>query len=133
MKKNQENEDGIYEAIKVSNGKCIYCVKYVQGDNKLFLYIRDGEIYFESNEYGFSSYPTFNINNESHKLAKEIFTQQLKVDIRRKVLELKQLESILNEMGLQGLIEDDLEKGGILLRAKRFLLGEKSEEGMGRI
>ena len=120
--------DGIYEAIKVSNGKCIYCVKYVQGDNKLFLSIHNGEIYFESNEYGFSSYPTFNINNESHKLAKEIFTQQLRVDIRRKVLELKQLESLLTEMGLQGIIEDDLEKGGILLRTKKFLLGEQRSD-----
>lgn len=127
-RKDMENRDGIYEAIKVSNGKCIYCVKYVQGENKLFLYMHNGEIYFESNEYGFSNYPTFNVNNESHRLAKEIFTQQLKVDIRRKVLELKQLESILAEMGLQGIIDDDLEKGGILLRAKKFLLGEWKEQ-----
>ncbi len=117
--------DGIYEAIKVSEGKCIYCVKYVQEDNKLFLYIRNGSVYFESNMYGFSDYPTFNINNESHKIAKEIFIQQLKLDIRNKILELKQLESLLAEMGLQGVISEDLEKGGLLLRMKNLLLGEK--------
>lgn len=121
----EEEENRISEAIKVSDGKCIYCVKYVQGDNKLFLYIKNGSVYFESNMYGFSDYPTFNINNESHKIAKEIFVQQLKLDIRNKILELKQLESLLTEMGLQGIIEEDLEKGGILLRAKNLLLGGK--------
>lgn len=121
----EEEENRISEAIKVSDGKCIYCVKYVQGDNKLFLYIKNGSVYFESNMYGFSDYPTFNINNESHKIAKEIFVQQLKLDIRNKILELKQLESLLTEMGLQGIIEEDLEKGGILLRSKNLLLGGK--------
>ena len=42
-------------------------------------------------------------------------------------IDLKELESLLTEMGLQGIIEDDLEKGGILLRAKKFLLGTAKE------
>lgn len=123
MKKEFE-EDGIYEAIKVRDGKCIYCVKYIQNGNKLFLSMRNGQVYFESSDYSFSEYPTFNLNNESHKLAKEVFVNQLRTDIRTKILELKQLENILSEMGLQGLIEDDLHKGGILLSIKKKLIGE---------
>lgn len=121
----EKEVDGIYEAIKVRNGKCIYCVKYIQDGNKLFLSIRDGEIYFESSDYSFSEYPTFNLNNESHKLAKEVFINQLKTDIKTKILELKQLEYLLSEMGLQGLIEDELNQGGILLTIKQKLLGGK--------
>ncbi len=125
---NKIEEDGIYEAIKVRDGKCIYCVKYVQDGNKLFLSIRNGEIYFESSDYSFSDYPTFNLNNESHKLAKEVFINQLKTDIKTKILQLKQLESILNEMGLQGLIEDDIQKGGIFLSIKKKFLGDGKNE-----
>jgi hypothetical protein len=46
----------IKETIKVSNGKPIYCLQVEQGEAKMQIYIRNGEIYFESCNYSFDNY-----------------------------------------------------------------------------
>lgn len=49
----------IKETIKTNNGKLKYCLQVEQGEAKMQIYIYQGEIYFESCNYGFNTYPTF--------------------------------------------------------------------------
>ena len=121
----RENEIKIKETIRTANGKLQYCLQITQGEAKMQVYIRNGEIYFESCSYGFNSYPVFDFNNEAHELAKRVFVNSLKTDVQNKLMELKQLEVILDQIGLKDIITDDIKKGGFLLTIKNKLLGEK--------
>ena len=124
---NKMGDMKIKETIKTSNGKLKYCLQVEQGDAKMQIYIHQGEIYFESCGYGFNTYPVFDLSNESHVLAKEVFINSLKADVRNKCIELKQLETILNELGLKDIISDEIQKGSILLSLKQKLLGKPNE------
>lgn len=118
------NDMKIKETIRTDSGKIKYCLQVEQGDSKLQIYIRNGEIYFESCGYGFSTYPTFDLSNEAHVLAKEVFVTSLKADVKNRCLELKQLETILNELGLTDVISDEIQKGSFLLSLKQKLLNK---------
>ncbi len=122
MEKN--NEMKIKETIKTSDGKIQYCLQIEQGEMKLQLYIRHGELYFESCNYGFSSYPVFDFNDETQQLAKSVFINSLKTSIQNKIVELKQLQIILDQIGLSNIIDKDIEEGSFLLNVKRKLLGK---------
>lgn len=124
---NNMNNMNIKETIKTSEGKLKYCLQVEQGEAKLQIYIRNGEIYFESCNYGFNSYPTFDFNNESHVIAKEVFVTSLKADVKNRCLELKQLESILDQLGLKDVISEEIQKGSFLLSIKQKLLGKANE------
>jgi len=102
----------IKEAIKFHNGKPSYTIMMsnTENDSKAFVSIRNGEIYFESNDYGFNSSPVFDMGSDAHRLAKEMFTSSLLVDVQNKILALKQLEAILNEMGLVDIIREPMSK-----------------------
>lgn len=117
----------IKETIKTSGGKLKYCLQVEQGDAKMQIYIQNGEIYFESCGYGFNTYPIFDLSNESHILAKEVFINSLKADVKNKCIELKQLETILNELGLKDVIQEEIQKGSFLLSLKQKLLGKSNE------
>lgn len=119
----KENETEIKETIKTEDGKLKYCLQITQGEAKMQVYIRDGEIYFESCRYGFDSYPVFDFSNEAHELAKKVFVNSLKTDVQNKLMELKQLEVILDQIGLKNVISEDITKGGFLLTIKKKLLG----------
>lgn len=121
------NDMKIKETIKTNNGKLKYCLQVEQGEAKMQIYIHQGEIYFESCNYGFNTYPTFDLSNESHVLAKEVFVNSLKADVKNRCLELKQLETILNELGLKDIISDEIQKGSFLLSIKQKLLGKSNE------
>lgn len=112
----------IKETIKISNGKPIYCLQIEQGESKMQIYIKSGEIYFESCGYGFDRYPTFDMCNEAHQVAKEIFLSSLKTDIKNKILQLKQLELILDQLSLKDVISEELRQGGLFLSIKNKLL-----------
>ena len=58
--------------------------------------IENGKVYFSNN--WFSGSVEFNFNDEAHKIAKEIFVSQLQVDIKRRILELKQLQEENKEL-----------------------------------
>lgn len=118
-------EMNVKETIKTEDGKLIYCLQIEQGELKLQLYIRRGELYFESCRYGFDNFPTFDFNDEAQEMAKKIFINSLKTNIQNKIMQLKQLQSILDQAGLSNIIDDDLEKGGFLLSLKRKLIGDK--------
>ena len=67
-------------------------------------YINNGEIYFDQDRWFTTN--EFDFNNETHKIAKEIFINQLQTDIKTRVLELKQLEEVFNEINLSECLKD---------------------------
>lgn len=91
------------EKMIVRDGKMIYAIslsdKNDKGSNKTHILIDNGKVYFSNSWY--SDTIEFNFNDEAHKIAKEIFISQLQVDIKRRILELKQLEEIFNDLGLK--------------------------------
>ena len=117
------DEQKIKETIKINNGKPIYCLQVEQEEAKMQIYIRNGELYFEDCQYAFSNYPVFNVCNEAHQVAKEMFISSLKTDIKNKILQLKQLELILDQLNLKDIISDELRQGGLFLSIKNKLLG----------
>lgn len=112
----------IKEAIKTNNGKLIYVIELQQGDkDKIQMYIDSyNKIYFESNNYSsFSNYATFDITEEAHKIAKEIFLTYLQAYVKTRLLELKQLELVLEAMGLQGIIRQTIIDNSTILTSAR--------------
>lgn len=93
------------ETMIIRDGKMIYAIQLKEkgNSNRSFIYIRDGKIYFGDNYFS----PTeFDFEDDTHKIAKEIFISQLQVDIKARVLELKQLEEIFKELNLTECFND---------------------------
>ena len=101
----------IKEAIKIRNGKPLYVIQMSDGDkgSKMQIYIRDGEVYFEGEEYGFKNYAVYDLNDEAHAIAKEMFLSSLQVCVKNRILELRQLETILDELGLVSVVRATLD------------------------
>lgn len=121
----------IQEAVKVNNGKLVYVVQLTTENNeKLQLYYEEKKyngpgITFSTNEFSFCSYNVFDINSEGHRIAKEIFLTHLQTEIKTKILELKQLELVLDELGLIGIIRKTIaENATILLNVKDEIIEE---------
>lgn len=91
------------EKMIVRDGKMIYAIsladKNKESSNRTHILMDRGQIYFSDSWY--SNSLEFDFNEEAHKIAKEIFVSQLQVDIKKRILELKQLEEIFNELGLK--------------------------------
>lgn len=91
------------EKMVVRNGKMIYAIslkdKNDSSSNRSHILIENGKVYFSDNWY--SNSIEYDFNDDAHKIAKEIFVSQLQVDIKRRILELKQLEEIFNDLGLK--------------------------------
>ena len=87
------------EKIVIRDGKLVYAIQLLEGNNKNYITIRDGKIYFTDSWY--SSIENFDFGNEAHKIAKEIFIQQLQTDIKTKIAELKLLEEVFKNINLQ--------------------------------
>lgn len=122
----------IREAVKVNNGKLVYVVQLTteNGNEKLQLYYNEGNysnsgIRFEDNAFAFDRYNVFDIRTEGHRIAKEIFLTHLQTEIKTKILELKQLELVLDELGLVGVIRKTIsENATILLDVKDEIIEE---------
>lgn len=124
MKKYNEN-------MIVRNGKMIYAIslkdKNESNSNRTHIMIENGEVYFSDNWY--SNSIEFNFNDDAHKIAKEIFVSQLQVDIKRRILELKQLEEIFNDIGLKECLGDALyDNSKRILEMKKELKQEMKKE-----
>lgn len=120
----------IKEAIKTNYGKLKYVIQLEQGENnKLQIYIdSNNKICFESNTYNFSNYETFDLSSESHKVAKEIFLTYLQAEVKTRILELKQLELVLDELGLKEVIRKTIiDNSSILLESKEEIIKESIE------
>lgn len=91
------------EKMVIRNGKMVYAISLEDKNNKnsdrSHIIINDGKVYFSDSWY--SGSVEFNFNDDAHKIAKEIFVSQLQVDIKRRILELKQLEEIFDNLGLK--------------------------------
>lgn len=102
------------ETMIIREGKMIYAVQLKQNGNsdRSYIYMREGKIYFGDSYFT----PTeFDFENETHKIAKEIFISQLQVDIKARVLELKQLEEIFKELNLAECFNDIIPNSAKLL------------------
>lgn len=118
------------ETMIIRDGKLIYAIqlkdKEKDKDNRSFIYIDRGEIYFSSSWFTTNE---FDFNNETHRIAKEIFINQLQTSIKTRVAELKQLESIFKELNLSeciGTIIPDSSK--ILIEAKKDIQEEVTKQ-----
>lgn len=91
------------EKMVIRNGKMVYAISLEDKNNKSsdrsHILIESGKVYFSDSWY--SGSVEFDFNDDAHKIAKEIFVSQLQVDIKRRILELKQLEKIFNDLGLK--------------------------------
>ena len=95
------------ETMIVRGGKLTYAINLNQntrGNKDTYIYMDDGKIYFNQDSWYSSN--EFDFNNETHKIAKEIFINQLQTDIKTRILELKQLQEIFNELNLSECLED---------------------------
>lgn len=112
----------IDETIVIRQNKMVYAVRLNSKDsssinsNNPYLIVEDGKIKFIDRIY--DSKAEFNFSDEVHQIAKEVFIGALRNAIREELLQLKQLEMILNEMGLKDCLGD-----AVTVNAK-FLLEE---------
>ena len=114
----------INERMIIRDGKLVYAISLggkVSGstkENNAYIYTQDGKVKFadswiERHEFDFA--------NESHQLAKEIFVTELQADIKRRILELKQLQSVFAELNLSECF------GSVLEDNTKLLLEVKNE------
>lgn len=98
------------------NGKPLFAVRIDNGEssNANYVYVENGDIKFSSS--WMDSIIPYSLSNESHRLAKEIFTIGLQAAIKTKVYELKQIESILTDLNLTDCL------GNVLIDNTKLLL-----------
>lgn len=96
------------ETMIVKDGKMVYAIKLNNSEGKssdrTHIIINNGKVYFSDSWYSGSE--EFNFKDEAHKIAKEIFVSQLQTDIKRRILELKQLEEIFDDLNLKECLGD---------------------------
>jgi hypothetical protein len=82
------------------NGKPLFAVRIngEEGNQASYVYVEHGDIKFDTS--WMNSITPYELSNESHRLAKEIFTIGLQAAVKTKIYELKQLESILKDLNL---------------------------------
>ena len=121
------NNQIIKEAMIVDSGKMKYCVILKQSQSEVNLYINNNnKLYFESNRY--FNHVNFELGNDVHKIAKEMFLTHLQTEVKTRLLELKQLELILDELGLIGIIRQTLvDNGSLLIDQKDDIIKETVE------
>ena len=111
------------EKMIVRSGKMVYAISLKDkssqsNQDRNYILIDGGEVSFVDSWY--SGAVEFNFNDEAHRIAKEIFVSQLQVDIKRRILELKQLEEIFDDIGLKECISDSIVNNSkILLELKK--------------
>ena len=112
----------INETMIINNGKLVYAIQLKNKGNsdKSFITIRDGEVYFSDSWFTTTE---FDFNNETHKIAKEIFINQLQTDIKTRVMELKQLEEVFKDLNLSECFADIIPSSAkILTEVKKDVL-----------
>ena len=111
------------EKMIIRGGKMVYAISLEDKanetgrNNTAYIYTQNGEVHFAD---GWIERHEFDFTNESHQLAKEIFITELQADIKRRILELKQLQSVFAELNLSecfGTVLEDNTK--LLLEVKQ--------------
>jgi hypothetical protein len=110
------------ETMIIRNGQLVYAVSLKEKANtekcSCYICIDNGRVYFTDCVFRLVE---FDFSNENHRIAKEIFITQLRTDIKRRVLELKQLQSVFSELNLEECF------GSVLEDNTRLLLEVKEE------
>lgn len=119
------------ERMIAHNGKMVYAInlndKGNKGNSRNHIIINNGEVYFTDS--WFNEEVEFDFNEEAHKIAKEIFISQLQTDIKRRILELKQLEEIFDTINLKECISDTITNNSkILVELKKEFKAETKKE-----
>ena len=119
----------IEETIVIKNNKMIYAVRLgsklegagskIENSNP-YIIVEEGKIKYVDNLYNSKS--EFKFDDEVHAVAKEIFISTLKGAIKEQILQLKQLELVLNELGLAECIEGTLQESASFLQGIKKLL-----------
>ena len=113
----------IEETIVIRSDKMVYAVRLaskLEGEGSRienrnpYLIAESGKIKFIDNLYG--SKCEFNFADEVHQVAKEVFISNLQSAIKEELLQLKQLELVLSEMGLKECLGDVLEQSAIFFK-----------------
>ncbi len=119
----------VEETIVIRNNKMVYAVRLsskLEGEGSRienrnpYLIVEEGKIKYTDNLYSGKS--EFRFDDEVHAVAKEIFISTLKGAIKEQILELKQLEMVLNELGLSECIEGTLQESASFLQGLKKLL-----------
>ena len=122
----------IEETIVIRNEKMSYAVRLcskLEGEGPRlknrnpYMVVEDGKIKYLDSLYGNKS--EFNFNDEVHAVAKEIFISCLRTAIKEEILRLKQLELVLNEMGLTECIGNTLEESATFLQRVKGFIGQR--------
>lgn len=104
------------ETMIIRNGQLVYAVSLKDKANtekcSCYICIDNGKVYFTDYVVRLIE---FDFSNENHRVAKEIFITQLRADIKRRVLELKQLQSVFSELNLEECFGSVLEDNTKLL------------------
>lgn len=90
------------EMIIIRNGKPSYVItledkRENRSSSTSFIEINNGKISFSDRYY--SDFTAYNIGDETHRLAKETFSLQLRACIKEKINDLKILEEVFKEIG----------------------------------
>lgn len=119
----------IEETIVIRNNKMMYAVRLssrLEGEGSRieninpYIIVEDGKIKYTDSLYSGKS--EFRFDDEVHAVAKEIFISTLKGAIKEQILQLKQLELVLNELGLAECIEGTLQESASFLQSIKKLL-----------
>lgn len=122
----------IEETIVIRNNKMIYAVRLnskLEGEGSRmenrnpYMIVEEGKIKYIDSLYGSKS--EFNFADEVHMVAKEIFINGLRTAIKEEILQLKQLELVLQEMGLNECIGNTLEESATFLRRVKAFITAK--------
>lgn len=106
------------EKMIIRSGKLIYAISLNDKANDegrrhtAYIYTQNGKVEFAD---GWIDTHEFDFTNESHQLSKEIFVTELQADIKRRILELKQLQSVFAELNLSECFGSVLEDNTKLL------------------
>ncbi len=107
------------ELMIVRNGKPTFAVRVINGEesnNANYVFVENGEVKFASS--WLSSIEPFAVSNDSHRMAKEIFTIGLQAAVKIRMLELKQLESIFHDVGIADCLGDVIVDNAKMLETK---------------
>lgn len=111
------------------NGKPLFAVRIDSGNERgdaNYVFVQNGEVRFDSS--WLNSIVPYSLSNESHVLAKEIFTIGLQAAVKTKIFELKQLEAILKDLNLSECLGNVMvDNTKLLLQVNENLTNVKKE------
>lgn len=111
------------------NGKPLFAVRIDSGNERgdaNYVFVQNGEVRFDSS--WLNSIVPYSLSNESHVLAKEIFTIGLQAAVKTKIYELKQLEAILKDLNLSECLGNVMvDNTKLLLQVNENLTNVKKE------